>query len=66
MVNEADLKLAAQLLGRLGGLSRSPKKQAASAANGRSSAVRKFPRCTACEARRRTCYHLVAKEKVTK
>ena len=66
MVNEADLKLAAQLLGRLGGLSRSPKKQFASANNGRKSARRSRPRCENCEARRRTCYHNTPKEKVTK
>lgn len=66
MVNEADPRsIAAALLGKLGGQSRSEAKRAASAANGRKSARRKHPRCKNCEARRRTCYHLVAKE-VTK
>lgn len=63
MVNETDPRsVAAALLGKLGGQSRSEAKRAASAHNGRSSAVRKYPRCTYCELRRRTCYHLVKKE----
>jgi hypothetical protein len=67
MVNPADPRsLAAALLGKLGGQSRSPKKQAASAANGRRSAIRKHPRCENCEAKKRTCYHNTPKEKVTK
>jgi hypothetical protein len=64
MVNEADPRsVAAALLGRLGGLSRSPAKRASSAVNG-SRTPRLFPRCENCENRRRTCYHL--KKKVTK
>jgi len=60
-----DLKSqAAALLGRLGGLSKSLKKQKSSARNG-SRTPRLFPRCENCENRRRTCHHLVPKEKVT-
>ena len=56
---------AAALLGKIGGQSKSPKKRAASAHNGRRSAVRKYPRCENCEEKKRTCYHRVPKE-VTK
>jgi len=60
-----DLKSqAAALLGRLGGLSKSLKKQKSSARNG-SRTPRLFPRCPACLQARRTCHHLVPKEKVT-
>tara|TARA_R110002126_G_scaffold191592_1_gene339759 strand:- start:136 stop:336 length:201 start_codon:yes stop_codon:yes gene_type:complete len=66
MVNEADPRsVAAALLGKLGGQSRSEAKRAASAHNGRISAVRKHPRCENCEEKKRTCYHRVKKE-VTK
>ena len=67
-MNPDDLKSqAAALLGRLGGLSRSAKKQRSSAKNG-SRTPRIYPRCEACEAARRTCRHLVPKkkDKVTK
>jgi len=64
MVNEADLKRAAQVLGRLGGLSKSRKKQKSSARNG-SRTPRLFPRCENCEAAKRTCHHLVKKEVTT-
>jgi len=60
-----DLKSqAAALLGRLGGLSKSPKKRRSSAKNG-SRTPRLFPRCPACLAAKRTCHHLVRKDKVT-
>ena len=66
MVNLADPRsVAAALLGKLGGQSRSESKRAASADNGRRSAVRKYPRCENCEEKKRTCYHRVPKE-VTK
>jgi hypothetical protein len=64
MVNEADPRsVAAALLGKLGGQSRSEAKRAASQANGKHT-PRTYPRCEVCEAGRRTCYHL--KKKVTK
>ena len=59
-----DLKLAAQVLGRLGGLSKSPKKRRSSAKNG-SRTPRLFERCPACLQSKRTCHHLVPKAKVT-
>ena len=59
-MNPDDLKLAAQVLGRLGGLSKSPKKRRSSAKNG-SRTPRVFPRCPACLAAKRTCHHLVPK-----
>ena len=63
-MNPDDLKLAAQLLGRLGGLSKSPKKQKSSARNG-SRTPRLFERWAACLAANRTCHHMVPKAKVT-
>ena len=63
-MNSDDLKLAARLLGRLGGLSKSPKKQQSSAKNG-SRTPRLFERCPACLQGKRTCHHLVPKAKVT-
>ena len=64
-MNPEDLKSqAAALLGRLGGLSKSPKKQQSSAKNG-SRTPRLFERCPACLQSKRTCHHLVPKAKVT-
>ena len=65
-MNPEDLKSqAAALLGRLGGLSKSRKKQQSSARNG-SRTPRLFPRCPACLQSKRTCHHLVPKAEVTK